>query len=733
MKKSFKKIISFVLAFALIVTSITVFDKKVNAAETFANVVGVAEDDGTISVQIGSKPDGWTMIEAYVLEGAHDENATVTADDAAVNSTNNWNWNTQGRVYGGVNGDKVNKIVKNAAGTELKAETLYTVILIAYTGEALGDSTTEIDRVAVQVTTKAKQEIIAIDDATEVVEQEVQTVPADDSEAWIPISNNYGDTMVDGAKGYVSKNVNGNDGVWGFYDEANKGNNWNGVSETVIYNEPVFSFVRTHGESIVIGDNSGTGTKYTSPRNKANKLVWVGGNDCVYINQSLLTAPAGQTKIYSVTINGNDSFLIKIVGKVEETTTQEVGPNQTIPSINWVGFPGNVGDHNSKFDTDGNTVEISDNAITEGSSFLKTADIYGPYDDVENVPYVRGDNTVLGPVLAFAVTDNNLKDKIKSVWIDGVKYTKGESVYFGGDQVYLKEDLFKYTSGDSKITYVTLRGDEDKTFAIRVSKTEEPTTEEVTTEEVTTEEPTTEKATENPNAKHYTLDGVEKTINPGETLVVPDNCDGYTIAGIPQVFAPGYEIEYSNIYEGDVLSTVNITVGVANGAAIKVDKNADKDAAGHIRFQCSYSNTAENDGFYNEHTVNLEFGGIIATKNVADNNEDIFDLTKSAADGQRVVIPNTNRSFANDNKFFIALDGITSGGYAKKYVAKTYVRFTRMTETGMETVYKYSDGTSSTEGRSIASVATAIVNNNYGSYTDADDRALLDYFASFNK
>ena len=170
LNKTFKKVLSVVLALAMVVTSITVYNTTAKAATGFENVNGIANADGTITVTM-TKPDNWTMIEAYILEGEHDENAEVTADDAAISKNEGgWNWNTQGQQYGGVNNNADN-ILKNAKGDVIKEETTYTVILIAYTAadveitaenrkDYLGTKDKEVDRVAVTVTVPKSEEAV---------------------------------------------------------------------------------------------------------------------------------------------------------------------------------------------------------------------------------------------------------------------------------------------------------------------------------------------------------------------------------------------------------------------------------------------------------------------------------------------------------------------------------------------------------------------------------------------
>ncbi|MCR5703584.1 MAG: hypothetical protein K6G85_03085 [Eubacterium sp.] len=664
MTKAMKKVLSVVLSIAMIATSITVYNTTVKAAETFGNVEGVAETDGTITVNIGSKPDGWTMIEAYILEGAQDANATVTDNDAAVNGDANWNWNVAGRVYGGVNGNQADKIAKNAAGTALKGNTLYTVILIAYTGENLGDSTTEIDRVAVQVTTAEKEEIVEVEDAKETVNQAVQTVPADDSADWVRING----TSTDGSIGWVYPNVNGNAGLWGFYDTASQGANWNGVGNTVIYNKPVFAFVKQHGDSVTIGENNGTATKYTNPKNVANQLVWVGGGDCVYINQSLLTAPAGQTKIYSVTLGTGDSFLIKIQGPTDPE--EETAPDQTLTGFDWVQFPGGIGEANSIYDQDGNDVFISNNAVDGDNAFFKKTDIYGLYTDATNVPYIPGTNTVTGATLSFATTRTENIGAMQSVWVDGTRYAnKSADVFMDGDQIHISQNLIALPANqDEKVFYITIRGTVDDTFAIKVAK----------------------------RATHtVSIDGtVVDTVTEGDTYTLPTTAQyGYFVGD--DLYKAGAQVVVNDDIEFTSLTSVSVTM--AEGAVVK---NA---APAGIAFQATVTVNE------NEEAVDAAFlsTGMLITAN------DLFvekGGSELALDSDYTFknVENTGWFAGNTGTYRAGISGVTSENYIRKFIARGYAKLT------------YTDGTDTvvysgmSPVRSIQQVAQAAINAGYG-------------------
>ena len=179
----------------------------------------------------------------------------------------------------------------------------YTVTLKAYNAE--GDVITQesIEGVAAYY-----KEVAPVEpNQTEEVDQEIVSV--DNVAEWIDIPG----TAENGATAQVSQNINANAGLYGFYETAGTPQDWNNVRNVAIANEPVLAFVKGANENIIIGNNDGKGMKYLNPKNDNNTLVWQGGGDCIYINQSLLSAATGETKYYSVTV-GTDTFLIKVVG-----------------------------------------------------------------------------------------------------------------------------------------------------------------------------------------------------------------------------------------------------------------------------------------------------------------------------------------------------------------------------------------------------------------------------------
>ena len=141
-------------------------------------------------------------------------------------------------------------------------------------------------------------------DATQKVED--TSIDPDTISEWTQLSG----TSVNGSTVYASSVENmGNAGLRGFYNNGNP--DWNRVN-TAFKDLAVFGFVTTgsNASSIIIGD-----TEYINAKDARNTQVYI-GSDCVYINQSLVEAQAGETKYFTITAVGSNvaPFVIKVVG-----------------------------------------------------------------------------------------------------------------------------------------------------------------------------------------------------------------------------------------------------------------------------------------------------------------------------------------------------------------------------------------------------------------------------------
>ena len=146
------------------------------------------------------------------------------------------------------------------------------------------------------------------------------TISPDSVSEWTKLAG----TSETGASAYVDTAIVesfGNGGLRGFYG-AGQSANWN-ISDAM-KEVPVFGFVTSgnHATRVVITDTTDAGkpvevyNDYAKDSAATNAYI---GSDCVYINQDLLDAGAGETKYYTITaldssVGVEGTFLLKVVG-----------------------------------------------------------------------------------------------------------------------------------------------------------------------------------------------------------------------------------------------------------------------------------------------------------------------------------------------------------------------------------------------------------------------------------
>ncbi len=455
-------------------------------------------------------------------------------------------------------------------------------------------------------------------------------------------------TAVNGNKFYVSeafKNTKINTAIYGLYNPA-----------TSAPYSPATNTVEGGSMSFAMGDASGVKGSMSA--------VWVDGvkyanrtasafmdGDQFHISQDVFALGANETeKEFAVTIVGaaNCTFGVKVVAPADETA-----PDQTITGFDWVAFPGGVyaeafgPESNPVVDKDGNKVFISSNAIAQETGFFKTADIYGLYDDAAHVPYVPAACTVTGPTLSFAITSANM-NTMTSVWVDGVRYANNTAnVYLAGDQVHLSQNLIALDANETeKITYITVRGDVDNTFAIKVAK--------AATYEVS-------------------IDGTKVAdVTEGETYTLPADAQ-YGYFSENDLYKAGATITVNEDVELTSLNSVSVTM--ANGAVIK---NA---APAGIAFQANVTvngtTEAVNSAFLTE--------GMLITAN---------DLFEELGGGELSLDSKyTFKNVANEGwygntagTYRAGISGVTSDNYIRKFIARGYAQLT-YTDGTVTTVY----------------------------------------------
>ena len=217
-----------------------------------------------------------------------------------------------------------------------------------------------------------------------------------------------------------------------------------------------------------------------------------------------------------------------------------------------------------------------------------------------------------------------------------------------------------------------------------------------------------------------TVDGVSTEYDENAVVQLPNDGVGYYEVNENAAYKPDEEITVTKDY---TFNKFTVTPSIESGAAIRVNEEQDKDSAGFIRFKAAYA--VSNSAAYNNTDI-FKAGMLITTKSAFDSNENVLSIGSERA----VNILNESSAFVDAEKsFYCALSNIKSTGYAKKYIAKSYVL---VNFHDGDSAVVYSQGTSNTEGRSIAQVAALIKASGYGSYTTEKQREYIDYFASFN-
>ena len=139
-------------------------------------------------------------------------------------------------------------------------------------------------------------------------------------------------TTANGSKVYKDSSVttSTNGSLDGCY-EAGKMPNWN-LTE-IIKAKDVFGVVRGGTDTVIID-----GVEYINAKDVRSTKVYI-GNDCIYLDSTLLDAPAGETQYHMITLTGGTAltFILKVVGPEKkneytvtvdnEATTVEEGEN----------------------------------------------------------------------------------------------------------------------------------------------------------------------------------------------------------------------------------------------------------------------------------------------------------------------------------------------------------------------------------------------------------------------
>lgn len=287
------------------VITVVYFDAEGNVvAQGTSNVVEIAERvitnkdlNATIStfdptVNNDGPTVNWELVSGatrYVIEAV---------DDSTKQSLKTWTL-----------GENTTSLYYWCSDVSGNAGETYTLVLTAYDAENNVVATESIEAVAKYYDGSADPELDP--DATETVDN-YQPLDYEAITEWTPLSG----TSVNGATVSVSdiSQLNLPDQLGGFYD-AQTVADWNNVAQTAIYNQPVIAFVHATTNVTV------NGIKYINATNTQNVLVWKGGNDCVYINQSLVDAQPDEINYYTITFDDGVSIALKVEGHQQYNVT----------------------------------------------------------------------------------------------------------------------------------------------------------------------------------------------------------------------------------------------------------------------------------------------------------------------------------------------------------------------------------------------------------------------------
>lgn len=191
-------------------------------------------------------------------------------------------------------------------------------------------------------------------------------------------------TTANGSKVYKDSTVTtSTDGGFDGCYAANSSPKWN-ISD-IMNEKPVFGVVRGNTDRVIID-----GTEYINAKDARSTKVYI-GNDCIYVDSTLLDAPAGETQYHMITLTGGTAltFILKVVG------------------------PEKKNEYTVTVDNEATTVEEGENNYTFGSAE------YGYFDVNNNVIYKSG--------TTITVTENMEFTSINTLSIEA---TKGVGIRF---------------------------------------------------------------------------------------------------------------------------------------------------------------------------------------------------------------------------------------------------------------------------------------------------------------
>ncbi len=218
-----------------------------------------------------------------------------------------------------------------------------------------------------------------------------------------------------------------------------------------------------------------------------------------------------------------------------------------------------------------------------------------------------------------------------------------------------------------------------------------------------------------------TIDDVANEVGSTYKLPENDNVKAYYEIIDGKFYKPNTEI---NVNKNLEFVTVNeITVNLTNGAAIRIDAGEQ----GGIRFRAKVSVTCGLDSKKDDIINSIQSGMLITTKDILEN-ADNAELTVGDMDAIGTVLKVENSGWYNDETglYCASLIKILEANYDRTFVARAYVEIPYTI--GNEYIYSDGNGTeyAKTVERDIKTIAGKIIKNAsvFNSYTQEQQNAI---------
>ena len=623
MNRTFKKVLSVVLSLAMILTSITAFNITARAAD-------ITETATQETVDVSAIND-WVQLTGVAADGRKVYVSQASADKMGndglrglYDAGKSVNWNISDNlkavpVFGFV--------IKRPAPTSVIIDGIRYINDVENTKVYIGDDCVYINQDVLKLPEGESEHVFIItaegsETGTFALKVVGQTDPTDastvDTSSWTECAAiGANSSLVSGTYYLDTANYNTyvNTGIWGTVGVA-ADTPYHGETDNCKIEGGAFTFAANG----VLGNVS---------------AVWINGTR--YINASPILHTRGDSVEIALSAFSEGINYIAVEGAAKTVTfavkyvpeSAEVAPDQTLQAVtDYVKVCDNIG--NNDISTEETRYYVSEAFRNE---YINYIDLFGIFTDHSTANYHPGGCTITGA--AYVSSYPSLAGKIKSVWIDGVKYESGTAkCYIDGDQVHLSQSLFTLPSGQNeKVFAVTVRSSgKDITYALKVAKV----------------------------AKYnVTEDGNTTQVLDGGTYTLGSATYGYYSDG--KMYKPGATI---TVTKDVTFTSVNILdVVIANGAAIKTSTPTG------LKFQAKINT----DNALAVKSESIKTGMLITANDIYENNQSELLITSAY---KVLDIVNTGWSNADTLTYYGAVANIVESNYTRDFVAKAYATVT---------------------------------------------------------